>query len=382
MKKLLARLVLVLCFLGSGEAFAQSTGTVVVDCTTGVGLAYTAGSTRPMTLLPTGAACVNASVTLAFPTIGAAVPATGIYNGINVGGTLRGLSGLSTGSIFPLAAAIVDGSGNQITSFGATGSTSNASSGVATSSINVPTVAYNYGFNGTTWDQLQVSPTKNLYIDAPTTNNNLYTAITSPPNLLVNGGNGIWTGVTPGTPQTGTIVAANMDATSKGGIAYGAMTNFGTTPGAVKVDGSNAFAFVTDQVGGAAAALVGDPCQTTAKTTLPITLATAAVKVIAVGVSAKKIYVCQLNLNNNAADSVPLFEATTGTTCVTSPVAVVGAGTSVATAAQGYNFGATSGIMLGNGASQVLQTATNANDLCIAQSAATQLTGSITYVTR
>jgi len=125
-----------------------------------------------------------------------------------------------------------------------------------------------------------------------------------------------------------------------------------------------------------------DPCQSEAKSTLPITLATAAVKVIAVGVSAKKIYVCQIHLTNNAADSVAVFEATTATTCATSPVAVVGAGTTVATAATGYNFAANGGISLGTGSNQVLQTSVNANDLCIAQSAATQLTGSITYVTR
>lgn len=135
--------------------------------------------------------------------------------------------------------------------------------------------------------------------------------------------------------------------------------------------------------GAATSALQGtDPCVSGVKSTLPITLATAAVKVIAVGVSAKKIYVCQLNLNNNAADTVAVFEATTATVCVTAPVAVVGAGTSVATAGTGYNFAATGGISLGNGGAQVLQTATNANDLCIAQSAATQLTGSITYVTQ
>ena len=34
------------------------------------------------------------------------------------------------------------------------GTTSNASSAVATSSTNVPVVSYNYAFNGTTWDQL------------------------------------------------------------------------------------------------------------------------------------------------------------------------------------------------------------------------------------
>jgi hypothetical protein len=44
------------------------------------------------------------------------------------------------------------------------GSTSNASSGVATSSTNGASVAYNYGFNGTTWDQLQVDGSKNLKV--------------------------------------------------------------------------------------------------------------------------------------------------------------------------------------------------------------------------
>lgn len=42
------------------------------------------------------------------------------------------------------------------------GTTSNATSGVATSATNMPVVSYNYGFNGTTWDQLQVDTNKNL----------------------------------------------------------------------------------------------------------------------------------------------------------------------------------------------------------------------------
>lgn len=46
------------------------------------------------------------------------------------------------------------------------GSTSNAASGVATSSTNIPTVAYSYGFNGTTWDQLQVDASKSLKVIA------------------------------------------------------------------------------------------------------------------------------------------------------------------------------------------------------------------------
>lgn len=46
-----------------------------------------------------------------------------------------------------------------------TGAVSNATSAVATSATNVPTVAYNYGFNGTTWDQLQVDASKFLKVN-------------------------------------------------------------------------------------------------------------------------------------------------------------------------------------------------------------------------
>lgn len=44
------------------------------------------------------------------------------------------------------------------------GTTSNASSGVATTSTNGASVAYNYAFNGATWDQLQDDGSKNLKV--------------------------------------------------------------------------------------------------------------------------------------------------------------------------------------------------------------------------
>lgn len=172
-------------------------------------------------------------------------------------------------------------------------------------------------------------------------------------------------------PCTNRIGVVGVNTWAAG--VLGAMANYGTSPGAVLVPGVNAF--VTN------AALV-DPCQASVKSYLPITLATAAVKVIATGVAAKKIYICAIDLTNNAADSIAVFEATTGTTCGTSAVAVFGAGTSVATAATGYNFAATGGISKGNGGFSIGQTTVNNNDLCIAQSAATQLTGGITYVTQ
>lgn len=44
------------------------------------------------------------------------------------------------------------------------GNVSNASSAVATTSTNLGTNSYNYGFNGATWDQLQVDSLKNLKV--------------------------------------------------------------------------------------------------------------------------------------------------------------------------------------------------------------------------
>lgn len=56
-------------------------------------------------------------------TTGSAVPSSAGYTGINVGGTLRGWTGLSLGSHYTATVAIVDGSGNQVTSFGGSGGT-------------------------------------------------------------------------------------------------------------------------------------------------------------------------------------------------------------------------------------------------------------------
>lgn len=53
---------------------------------------------------------------------------------------------------------------NCITGCGGAGSVSNASSAVATSSTNTGAVSYLYGFNGTTWDQLQADASKNLKV--------------------------------------------------------------------------------------------------------------------------------------------------------------------------------------------------------------------------
>src|SRR6185312_9623512 len=55
---------------------------------------------------------------------GSAVPADADYQGVNVGGTLTGVTGksLNSGAVIAPTIAIVDGSGNQVTAFGGSAS--------------------------------------------------------------------------------------------------------------------------------------------------------------------------------------------------------------------------------------------------------------------
>lgn len=185
-------LALLLALLGLAPAQAQTTFTMPppagisvggLQVVTSCGAAnLTNGTVATAVMDLTGLFCVNATATLTFPTVGAPVPLTAIFNGINVAGTLRGLSGLSTGALFPATVAIVDASGNQITTFGGAAATSNASSGQATSSTNAATVAWLYGFNGATWDQLQVDTNKFLKTTQPALNTPLTAAAAAATN--------------------------------------------------------------------------------------------------------------------------------------------------------------------------------------------------------
>jgi hypothetical protein len=83
-----------------------------------------------------------------------------------------------------------------------------------------------------------------------------------------------------------------------------------------------------------------------------------------------------------AIDNVGVFEATTGTTCATSPIAVIGGATTVATAATGINLIANQGFVLSGGGPAVAATSVNNNDLCIATSAGVQLSGVLVWATQ
>jgi hypothetical protein len=117
-----------------------------------------------------------------------------------------------------------------------------------------------------------------------------------------------------------------------------------------------------------------DPCASgNAKTVVPIGI-TANTKILT-GVSAKKWYVCSINLVVGAATNVALVEGT-GSTCGSSTAGMAGG----ATAATGWNFAANGGLTQGSGTGTLTVTATAADDVCIFVSAANQTSGFVSAV--
>jgi hypothetical protein len=96
---------------------------------------------------------------------------------------------------------------------------------------------------------------------------------------------------------------------------------------------------------------------------------------IITGVSAKKTYICGINLIVGAADNVALVEGTTGATCGSGTAGLAG-GT---TAATGWNFAANGGLTLGNGSGMVAKTATANNDVCLFVSSGAQVSGTVVW---
>lgn len=92
------------------------------------------------TVTPSGTQNVNLTQ------VGTTAVVTGGVNGsLGVGGL--GVAGTPAGGVVS-----VQGVSGGV-AVPVSGATSNASSGVATSATNIPSVSYNYNFNGTTWDQ-------------------------------------------------------------------------------------------------------------------------------------------------------------------------------------------------------------------------------------
>jgi hypothetical protein len=128
--------------------------------------------------------------------------------------------------------------------------------------------------------------------------------------------------------------------------------------------------YVFDQPGNLASK---DPCATQKKTLKPINL-TASAQVIT-GAINNYVYICSLQLIPAASDNVALVEGT-GAVCVTLPVGMAGG----ATAATGWNLTANENLPMGSGFGTVYKSSLFGNNVCLLVSAATQLSGAISYV--
>lgn len=218
MKRLILFVAAVLGAL-CGEASAQSTTRlcygqpcIVVDTT----------HPLPVTGSSGGPIVVDGNVSNA--TSGVATSATNVptvaYNYVWNGTTWDQWSSLTLGSKHAATTAIVDASGNQITTFGGAATTSNASSGVAASSTNQANVVWNYVWNGATWDQAT-----GLVVGtagAPSTQVVSVQGVASGTPITTQGpstGGGFPTSSTPitisATGTTGTVAAALAAAASK-----------------------------------------------------------------------------------------------------------------------------------------------------------------------
>jgi hypothetical protein len=360
MKKLLAGLLLALWF--AAPAQAQNTGRVVVDCTIGVPLAYGPGTTSMMTMLPTGAACVVASVSASitgFPTI----QSTGTPIAVTTGGV--------TGTL-PTGAVVL------ATNDGAT-NTAYCKLGASATVNDLPiyphiSVAFTVGANS----QLTCITS------------------TSTTTVVMSGGSGLPTGWGGGSASGGggAVTIANSADVAEGTTtdavcATPASGTACTMIGLAKAINNNAAAGVGTSGSAApsniimmgalnganAQALIGDPCQTAVKVYTPINVVTATNTIIT-GVAAKKKYVCGIFLYPAGTQNVAIFQATTATACATALVGVIG-GTTTGT---GMIMTAQAGFVLGTGVSSVAATTVNQTDLCIVTSASVQLSGVVVTV--
>lgn len=155
------------------------------------------------------------------------------------------------------------------------------------------------------------------------------------------------------------------------GGTLGAMANWGSSPGAVLSPSVNSSTFY------GTTPLVADPCQANTPIYLSFAIPTGTTTNILTGTAAKKIYVCYLYLQTGVANNVAIIQGTTGGTCGSGTAALGPGGTTAATA---LINAANSGQAFGNGASTVMATNTNNNDICVVTSASGPLSGLMKYV--
>lgn len=173
---------------------------------------------------------------------------------------------------------------------------------------------------------------------------------------------------------SGVVVAQNMTLTETLLTAISStlttsnttLTSINTNVQASVSAGTNRIGYVSD-----------DPCSQLTKSGAAISTTTSA-QVIA-GTSAKKTYICSLDLITATSQNIALVEGT-GSVCATNIFGLAG-GT---TAATGWNLPANGGLTKGSGAGTVYSPSADSNataaNVCLLLSSSGQTSGHITYV--
>lgn len=123
-------------------------------------------------------------------------------------------------------------------------------------------------------------------------------------------------------------------------------------------------------------ARVFDPCEVVAHVTTPVNISSAATSVLVAGTSAKKTYICSMMLFSAGTTNVGIVQGS-GSTCGTSTLGLIGGTTS----GTGPNLTAQAGFVAGNGNFAIAGTTVNANDICLINSQAIQVSGYIVTAT-
>lgn len=189
------------------------------------------------------------------------------------------------------------------------------------------------------------------------------------PVTCVQGCSGVGTVTT--SPVAGTLVAPITPVSSLGAAAV--IVNNVNNNGQATMANSSPVALSSDQT-------VADPCTFTNKNNVNISVSSGTALIVT-GVSSQRTYICSFLLMTPGATSVSLAEGST-TNCGTSNQAGVIGVSTILSASRGLPLAANGGLTYGSGNSTIAKTATNANHLCLYQSATEYLSGNITYVQR
>jgi hypothetical protein len=108
----------------------------------------------------------------------------------------------------------------------------------------------------------------------------------------------------------------------------------------------------------------------------PISVSNTTATKLVTKATSKNVYICSINLVVAAASNVALIAGTQTTNQCDTSTAGLSGGT---TAATGWNLAANGGLAYGNGMGVIMATASTGLDVCIVQSASTQLSGAIAW---